>query len=449
MSNIIVAGGGNGGLVTAIHLAKAGHNVTIFEKNNKENIGLPQTDAIDVSAFTYAEIPAAPYFKQGRNKVTFVPLHDDIAEPLTVPEQEEMSYLADRKELAEYLFSLAEKAGVKINYGEAVVSPIMLGSRVCGIKTHKGDYYGDLVVDACGVNSPVRSNLPDHLNVNRKIKNYDILYSYRAYFNKVEGVEDPHNKYNLYLKDDGTVGFSWLVTEIDRVDALVCRFYKPTDSEISEKLNAIHSDNPHMGLNLIYGGTHSIIPVCQPLAVLVADGYAAIGDSAFMTFAIKGSGITYSMKAGKMLADCILNDESSAYDTESLWEYQKRFFKEIGFSACQIALFKNILPYLTAESASEVFRLKLLTSKELQDLFENKADAILNKTGLIRLKDKVKAAKDNQTMTDILVNIIKWSGRLKVLQASFPNKYDKKDIGEWNERYNKFFDSIRYSGENS
>ncbi len=445
MSDIIIAGGGNGGLVASIHLAKAGHNVTIFEKCTKENIGLPQTDTIDISAFTYADIPPSPNFKQGKNIITFVPLHNDTVNALTIPEQEEMSYLVDRKEFANYLFNLAEEAGVKIKYSEAVLSPILFGNRICGIKTEKGTYYGDLVIDACGVNSPVRKGLPDYLHINREIKNFDILYSYRGYFNKKENVEDPKHKYTLYLKDDGTVGFSWLITESDRIDALICRFYNPTDGEISEKLNMLHSENPHMGLDLVYGGSRSIIPVCQPLSVLVADGYAAIGDSAFMTFSIKGSGITYSMKAGKMLADCIINDETQSYDAESLWEYEKRFYKEIGFSACQIALFKNILPYLTAEDANEFFRLNLINSDELKNIWENKSDAILNKASLLKIKERIKLAKDSPTVKEILANLLKWTGRLTVLQASFPNKYNKKEIGEWNERFNKFYDSIRYN----
>ena len=36
MSKIIVAGAGHGGVVTAIKLAKAGHEVIIFEKNQQE-----------------------------------------------------------------------------------------------------------------------------------------------------------------------------------------------------------------------------------------------------------------------------------------------------------------------------------------------------------------------------------------------------------------------------
>ena len=38
---------------------------------------------------------------------------------------------------------------------------------------------------------------------------------------------------------------------------------------------------------------------------MVADGYAAIGDSAFMTVPVIGSGIANALKAAKILADAI------------------------------------------------------------------------------------------------------------------------------------------------
>ena len=442
MSRIIVAGGGNGGLVAAIHLAKAGHTVTLFERNNRENIGMPQTDAFDYDTFDYAGIPVAPYFKRGKNVITFVP-SDSNLDPLTLPQVSENSFLVDRKELASYLFTLAEEAGAEIIHGEAVSGPIILGNRVCGITTDKGEYYCDLVIDACGIYSPVRSNLPEHMGVNREIKKYDIIHSYRGYFNRVPDTPEPITDYNIYFKNDGNVGFSWLVTEFDRVDALICRFYKPSDSEILDILKTTHEENPHMGLDLIYGGEHRNIPVCQPLGVLVADGYAAVGDSAFMTIALKGSGITYSMKAGKMLADCVLSDENGCYDQESLWEYQRRFFKEIGFSACSFALFKNILPYLTAEEVNELFKSKIITTQELTLLWENKMEAVFNAKGIATLKDKIRLVRDNPKLKEVLGNLALWLGRFAVLQTSFPMKYNKKDISDWAQKYNNFFDSIR------
>ncbi len=444
MPKILVAGGGHGGIAAAIHLAKEGYEVLVVEKSEKCNLGLSQTDAIDSDAFEYADIPIPESFMLGKNEVTFIPLEQELG-LLTLPQQSMTSVIVDRKELSNYLFSLAEESGVVIQYGESVTSPIILGNRIAGVKTNKGEYYADLVIDACGVNSPVRMGLPNYMGVDRPVKKYDILYSYRAYFNKLADTPPPETTYNLYFKDDGTVGFRWLVTEEDRVDALICRFYKASDSEINETLNDIRKDNPHMGTELIYGGRRGMIPVCQPLALIVANGYAAVGDSAFMTFAVKGSGIAYSLKAGTMLAQTVLEDKNNCFDRESLWEYERRFFKEIGLSAAGIAVCKNLLPYMTAEDVNQMFKSKLFTTDELAELFENKADAILNKKGLATVREKLRTVRDDPRAKELLGYLALWLGKYLILQAQFPSKYDNKAIDDWIRKYNRFFDSIRYT----
>ncbi len=442
MSKIIVAGGGHGGVTAAIKLAENGFNVTIFEEKTPENLGLKQTDAVDMATFHFAEIPVPDYFRRGRNEITFVPSQKESSS-LTLPVQDEVSLLVDRKELAEYLFSLAAEKGVEIRYGERVLSPLLLGNRVAGIKTDKGEYFADLVIDACGVNSPVRSNLPDYLGVNRPIEKYDIIHSYRGYFNRVPDTPEPQTHYNVYFKDNGNVGFCWLVTEFDRVDALICRFYKPDDSEVLNILNTLHQENPHMGLDMVYGGSRSIIPVCQPLATLVSDGYAAVGDSAFMTIALKGSGLGYSIMAGKLLADAVIGDKNQCFNQETLWEYERSFFKEIGFGACGIAILKNMLPFMTKEDVNKLFQMKLVTTEELSALWSSPTEAIFNAKGLASLKEKAKAVKDEPMLREILGNLLVWLTKYAVLQASFPTKYDKDDVLEWNEKYNKFFSSIK------
>ena len=42
----------------------------------------------------------------------------------------------------------------------------MLGSRVAGLHTDGGDVYADLVIDACGMDSPVKNGLPSVCGVN-------------------------------------------------------------------------------------------------------------------------------------------------------------------------------------------------------------------------------------------------------------------------------------------
>jgi flavin-dependent dehydrogenase len=281
------------------------------------------------------------------------------------------------------------------------------------------------------------------MGVNRPIEKYDVVYSYRGYFNRLNGEIPPETDYNIHFSDDGNVGFHWLVTEFDRIDVLVCRFYKPDDAEILATLKALHEENPHMGLDLVYGGTHDIIPVCQPLALLVTDGYAAVGDSAFMTVALKGSGLAYSIKAGKILADTVIADTNCCYNQETLWDYQRRFFKEIGIGAGGIAILKNMLPYITANDINKIFAMKLVTTEELTSLFENKADAVFNAKGISALKSKIRKVSDEPILKTVLGNLAVWLTKYAVLQASFPNKYDKKDALEWNEKYNKFFESIK------
>ena len=63
---------------------------------------------------------------------------------------------------------------------------------------------------------------------------------------------------------------------------------------------------------------------------MVADGYAAVGDSAFMTMPFMGSGIEASMQAEKMLTEAVIKNCKKGYTAKNLWKYQVAFYKKLG-----------------------------------------------------------------------------------------------------------------------
>ncbi len=440
MSEIIVAGAGHGGVTAAMLLSAAGHNVTVYEKCEKGETGLDQKDSLDAAALEYAGLEIPEEFNAPGNVITFVPLEDDV-NPVTLPAPKNYRNLTvERREFIEWLIGLAENAGVKFVFGCAVKGPVFLGSRVAGIEADDGVHYADLVIDSAGVHSPLRKNLPAYFGIDREPAYYDLLHTYRAYFDRIPGVEAPENLYNIYVKEDGTDGFRWAITEEKDVDVLLVRFPEMNYSDVAQGLLAVATFNPHMDKNLVRGGKFADIPVRQPAAVLTADGYALIGDSAFMTYPVKGSGMAYAIKAGKILADTVMQDENRKFTAETLWEYQRRFFKEIGFGACRLAIIKNILPYMTADEINEVFKRGMVSSDELKML----TDGSLPKSRLITIvREKLKIMGDVPEFKDHMTDILGWFGRFAAVEATFPSKYSEEGMLKWAAKYNRFFDSIR------
>lgn len=447
MSKIIVAGAGHGGLVAAARLAAAGHSVTVLEKCGKGSVGHCQKDAFDNSAAEFARLNFPVHFKAPKNRLTFIG-GDRTAEPVTLPAVDEGTSLwADRRELAALLIAQAQSAGAKIIYECEVEGASVLGDRVVGVKTRFGTLYADLVIDACGVNSPVRRSLPSFTMVQNELGRFDRLFTYRAFHDKVPGVPEPETRYNIYLDRDGVVGFEWLITEEDNADMLIARFYEPAGDEIAAAAESVCKENPHIAAAPVSEGARSVIPVRQPLAVFVADGYAAVGDSACMTSPVKGSGINNSLQAGAILAETVIEDADGFYRAETLWEYEREYFKTVGFDSCRLALLKNALPYITADDIKSFTGRGVLTNDELELLSADALAAVMSSKGINAIREKLKIFADFPELKSLLLDMARWFGKWAVIEPFFPQKYEREAVEKWAVRYNEFFDGIKYNGE--
>ena len=361
---IIVAGGGHGGIAAGMLLAKNGYDVTVYEKNSRENMGHDWTDIFDKKGFVALglELPAKELYNLKHDMTFYGPAMETALHQNTPVDQLEIQM--ERRDIYNYIIGNAEKAGVKFVFDCEIVAPILFGNRVVGITTANGDEYCDLVIDACGMNSPVRKALPESLGIQNESIDYEQFYVYRAFWNKTAEVDDI-DKFKVLMLHENKLGITWVATEEEHTDVLIGRFMPFDMDEVDRTMAKLRESNPSIGTQIQRGGQFVNIPVRQPLGVLVADGYAAIGDSAFMTVPIIGSGIANSFKAARILADAVVADKEDAFSAESLWKYQTEFYKKIGSGLAPLACVKLMLTRLEGHELDYIFKTGILNADDM------------------------------------------------------------------------------------
>ncbi len=436
---IIVAGGGHGGIATGMILAKKGYDVTVYEKNSEKNMGHDWTDIFDRKGFTAIGIPVPPERMYNlKHDMTFY--GPSLTTPITqsVP-YDELEIQMERSDIYKYIIHYAKKAGVKFVFDCEVKGPILLGNRIVGIKTSMGNKFADLVIDACGIHSPVRRNLPSSLGIQKDVEQYEQFYVYRAFFNKTCEVEDV-NKFKVVILAQGKHGLSWVATEEEWTDVLIGRLEPFDIEEANATIEKLRETNPSLGTERLRGGQFVNIPVRQPLGVMVADGYVAIGDSAFMTVPVIGSGIANSFKAARILALTILKDKEGSYSAETLWNYQRRFFKELGNGLAPLASIKMMLARFDAEDLDYVFDNKILNADDMTiGADSNSLVSMMKVADATVIPTKLTALAKNRKVRLKVLRMGKDLASAVAITTVMPKKYNRKAILKWVKTYNDCF----------
>ena len=431
---IIVAGGGHGGITCASILARAGFDVTVYEKNTRENMGYDWTDIFNSKSLAEVGLPIPEDKCLPMHNMSFCPPAGRVILRNAIDEARGSDIKMERKEIYNLIIDDAEKAGVKFVYNTEILAPVMAGDRVIGIKTADGDILGDLVIDACGCNSPVRKNLPECCGIQADMDKLEQFYVYRGFYNRAE-TNDVIDKYKVYMLPKGVFGIAWVADDGDYSDILIGDFEPFTKEEALERVEAFRKENPVLGTELIRGGDMVTIPVRQTLAVMVADGYAAIGDSAFMTVPIIGSGIANSFRAAKILAETVIADRTETYSAETLWSYEYNYQTQIGFNLSSMALVKLMLGKIKPEQLDYMFENKIITINELSVSDEGGGLIDIN----AELITKGKAMIKDRNLTGLFLGLAKDMAVLAAINKSLPKHYGRYDVQQWAKKYNAVF----------
>lgn len=435
---IIVAGLGHGGIAAAALLAKEGFDVTVYEKKAEGTLGYDWTDIFAPKALDAAGIPMPPEDKyEYKEDMTFFGPNSTVSlKQRVAPDKREIKM--ERRDIYEHLINHALGCGVKIEYECEVIAPIILGSRVVGIQTAKGDVYGDLIIDACGMNSPVRRNLPEWFSIEKEAERNERITIYRAFYN-VASEEEVEAKFKVMLFAGGELGVNWVASEETHTDVLIGRFNDFDMEKVESFTEFLRQSNPRLGTERVRGGQFVDIPVRQPLSIMVSDGYAAIGDSAFMTVPLIGSGIANALKAAAMLAETVIKDKDGEFTADTLWRYQVEYYKNLGAGLAPLACGKLLLLGLSAQDVDYVFDSGIINQDDVT------MDATFtNLSGAFRFdpKDWVNKAKGVCRDPELLKKIVACGvkmGKVSAACAMMPKKWNKDRVKAWAKVYKYSF----------
>ncbi len=430
---IVIIGAGHGGLQAAKVLAQNGFDVTVYEKSSKDSVSYDWRDDVEPTVFSELKI-TPPESSRKTSRASFVAPFSE--KPFYMQNEENaVEWSVDRNKLVLLLVRLAEAAGAKIKFNTPAQKLLVSNNEVKGIVAGNESIFADLIIDSSGIDSDFRKEAAKIFNITAKIDDNDVFTVYRAFVKKAVGEKPPKNhKKKVYLKYLGMPGISWCICEPDGlVNVLIGRVGKMTENEFNYALRELKKSNPVIGEEIVMGGKFGRIPVRRPLTKMVGRGYVAVGDSAFMTIPLTGSGISNSLRAGQILAEEIIKNKSVSI--EALWKYQVRYYNEIGAEHYFADYLKRKLLASDNEDIKYMFESGIITEKNLCDFSSGEGVRLTPEELVFKLR---KGMKKTGFIATLIYALLKGT-KAKNTAKKIPVNYDEEKIKIWQMKLERLF----------
>ena len=438
MANIAVIGFGQGGAVAAVKLARQGHAVTIFEKLAKDSLGHPWYDDIRFDIFEFCGLPL-PERRYYTNKGKRLFISPDRKNSLRVPSAKPMEEISiSRPALSAHFVSLCEQAGVCLRFETPVEHLLLENARVCGVAIGGKELPFDLVIDASGLFSPFRAEAPERFGMQAQPGKNDVMTAWRGFFVWAPGTSAPDPDRNIYIKHLDSIGLSWCnLNDRGEVDVFVGRIGGMDEAERAAAVAQLKEDNAFCSDEVLREGLTASISLRAPIACMVADGFVLLGDSAFMTMPMMGSGIEASMKAAVWLAELIAQTGMTDFSAANLWPYQVKYYAELGAKYAFVDIVKRWVLGIDVELLNWLFGCGAVTNEDM-GLVSTDPDNPNKLTFGKILKKAVIVLKKPKLVAQTAV----WMGRavhVKRVAAAIPKTYEAAKVRAWQKRYDRCF----------
>ncbi len=327
--DVIVVGGGPGGLSAAESAARAGASVLLVEKNKEIGSPVRTSGGSFVQDMKDLGIPESLYHPVRRCRC--ISPHNSVAFEYDEP----VMCVLDVRGAFQFLAERAIEAGAKVCVGSAASDPIVTDGKVTGIRVKnpiagQSEYKSRVVVDATGYRAQL-------------LRQAGIIDGYERF-----GVGSEYDLYAPYCDQDEVI----LIVGRQVAPAGYAWVFPWGKKRVRVGVGILHADSrahPDPYLDLLLGRASEfgidlrgaqpvehhfgLVPSDGLAEVFVGDGILAVGDSAGQPSALAGEGIRWAIKAGRMggtvAAEAVRADDCSKL---FLSRYQERWHAQYGMN---------------------------------------------------------------------------------------------------------------------
>ena len=294
MHDVIVVGGGPGGLYTATLLARSGFDVVVVEEHAAAGQPVHCTGVLAAEAFAEFGLSRASILNPLSTARFFSPSGLSIS--YTTPTTEAL--VVDRAVFDQNLFDMASAAGARVIL-DARVSTIDVGTHGVTVSTRAGRFDARACVLACGANYSLHRRLG--------------LGMPAAYLRsaQLELKAERRGDVEVHFGNDvAPEGFAWIVP-VERAQESYARVGLMCENDAAGFFRRFVKNNQEAwGLTVPLETATDIAPrqkmlPLAPIERTYADRVLAVGDAAGLVKSTTGGGIYYSLVSASIAAEVL------------------------------------------------------------------------------------------------------------------------------------------------
>ncbi len=358
--DVIISGAGFSGAACAWMLAEQGHQVLLIDQKPREQLGQAYPRLmIDIDTFSKADLERS----QGDELLGLLDLFYAYSPSAEVRKPIDFSALMlDGTRFQQRLLDQGQAAGVTFEQA-TVSSAVIEANQVVGLNLSNGEQReASLVIDATGnAQALVQELVSQGLLYQTQTRDLDSAYGL-AYRLSCSPADISTSELHIHFCIQG--GYLWR-SAFD----IGLGMMSQTQSDLETVRTTVQDFAERYGWQNgeIIQEDMGQIPVRYPLLNLVANGFAVLGDAAFMVNSVRGGGVSAGIKGARILAE-VANTALQARDlsADQLWTYNQRYQKEVGIALAYQDVMRQALMNEDTDNMEFALKKEIITADDIK-----------------------------------------------------------------------------------